>query len=258
MDEMRTKIVGQRCGSANIGPPQSFNGTAANNDTRPIHNSFSNIAKKNEFDAFALLDINVCNGENIQPQIVLENLNPDLMEIITAEGDLGACTLFDLLGVSNVPFGWQIGFDPLTGKLSEVGSVDEQFDQLLETFTIRGGYCVPLHSANSHRCVVIYFTHRREGEQRYPELALETVELFDELLRSKQLILSEAQFGLSHLELKCLRWSADGKSISEIAYNLSLSEHAIGLFFMAAKAKLNTKTLAEAVFKASNNGVLGS
>ena len=253
---MKTRIVGQQGVSANFGIPLNFTGSAANSDRKSTREKFGDIADVYGFSGFALLDINRRNQHGIHPQVMDENLNPDLMDMINASGDLGACTLFDRLEETNVPFGWQIGYNALTGELSAAGSLDAQFDSLLEAFEIRGGYCVPVYSVTAQRYVVIYFTHRREGMRRYAELVLETIELFDELVADGEITLEEPRCALNRCELDCLAWSAQGKSVPEVAQLLSLSEHSIRLYFKAVVTKLNTNTVAEAVYKATHLGLL--
>jgi DNA-binding CsgD family transcriptional regulator len=61
---------------------------------------------------------------------------------------------------------------------------------------------------------------------------------------------------LSPREHECLRWTAEGKSYTEIAIILDLSEHTIRSYLKVARIKLTSVTLAQAVSKAARLGLL--
>lgn len=60
---------------------------------------------------------------------------------------------------------------------------------------------------------------------------------------------------LSPRERECLRWTAEGKTYSEIAIILDLSEHTIRSYLKVARLKLDSVSLAQAVAKASRMGM---
>lgn len=61
---------------------------------------------------------------------------------------------------------------------------------------------------------------------------------------------------LSPREQECLKWSSLGKSYSEIAIILELSEHTIRSYLKVARIKLDSVTLAQAVTKATQMGLI--
>ncbi len=61
---------------------------------------------------------------------------------------------------------------------------------------------------------------------------------------------------LSPREHECLRWTSRGKSYSEIAIILDLSEHTVRSYLKVARIKLDSVTLAQAVTKATQLGLL--
>lgn len=61
---------------------------------------------------------------------------------------------------------------------------------------------------------------------------------------------------LSPREYECLKWTSLGKSYSEIAIILSLSEHTIRSYLKMARLKLDSVTLAQAVAKATQFGLI--
>lgn len=61
---------------------------------------------------------------------------------------------------------------------------------------------------------------------------------------------------LSPREFECLEWTSKGKSHSDIAIILDLSEHTIRSYLKVARIKLDSVTLAQAVSKATHMGLL--
>ena len=70
-------------------------------------------------------------------------------------------------------------------------------------------------------------------------------------------IASEAQaIQLTPREKECLTWVSMGKTMSEIAYILTLSESTVSFHIENAKKKLDAKTLAQATGKAITLGLV--
>ncbi len=61
---------------------------------------------------------------------------------------------------------------------------------------------------------------------------------------------------LSPREIECLKWTAEGKSHTEIAIILSLSDHTVRGYLKDARIKLDCVSLAQAVSKASSLGLI--
>lgn len=61
---------------------------------------------------------------------------------------------------------------------------------------------------------------------------------------------------LSPREYECLRWTAEGKTYTEIAMILSLSEHTVRSYLKVVRLKLDCVSLAQAVSKANTMGLI--
>lgn len=66
----------------------------------------------------------------------------------------------------------------------------------------------------------------------------------------------EALPQLSPREMECLKWTAEGKTNTDIAVILDLSEHTVRGYLKDARMKLDCVTLAQAVSKASSLGLI--
>ena len=61
---------------------------------------------------------------------------------------------------------------------------------------------------------------------------------------------------LSPREYECLRWTSEGKTYSEIAIILDLSEHTVRSYLRVVRLKLDSVSLAQAVGRASRIGLI--
>lgn len=61
---------------------------------------------------------------------------------------------------------------------------------------------------------------------------------------------------LSPRESECLKWTAEGKTHTEIAIILGLSDHTVRGYLKVARVKLDSVSLAQAVAKASSMGLI--
>ena len=61
---------------------------------------------------------------------------------------------------------------------------------------------------------------------------------------------------LSPREVECLKWTAQGKSHTDIAIILNLSEHTVRSYLKEARVKLDSVSLAQAVSKAASMGLI--
>jgi LuxR family transcriptional regulator, quorum-sensing system regulator CinR len=69
-------------------------------------------------------------------------------------------------------------------------------------------------------------------------------------------VFGEDHLRLTERELECLRWVSRGKDTSEIAVILGISTHTVRDYLKSARYKLESATLAQAVGKAINLGLL--
>jgi LuxR family transcriptional regulator, quorum-sensing system regulator CinR len=67
---------------------------------------------------------------------------------------------------------------------------------------------------------------------------------------------ADEPLSLSPREHECLRWTAEGKTYSEIAIILNLSEHTVRSYLKVVRLKLDSVSMPQAVAKASNLGLI--
>ncbi|MCB1440863.1 MAG: hypothetical protein KDJ63_13910 [Nitratireductor sp.] len=221
-----------------------------------ISADFADVAKAHGFLSYAVVDISERRGERVFPLIRFHNLGEELGQRVAAVEDLTNCSVFLMLSETNVPFPFTTGLDCRTNDAPDPSLLDNQLDALLNSFGIRGGYCVPVCAPNSTRSVVMYFGPREKPHTRYPSLVLDTIESFDAIWHMRTSGNTENSYGLRPRELDCLKGLSEGKSASEIGSALSLSSHTINVYLMSCVTKTSAKSVHEALFKARSAGLI--
>lgn len=221
-----------------------------------ISRRFAWLGSSHNFHQFAVIDLPRDGNGKMCPEILLTNFSDTFLEIISDAGDLGTCSLFGHLDVSTAPFGWDVGAPVVIDGAPSVADIaDEEFDELLESVGIGGGYCVPVHSRNGRRTVVIYFSSAAQNQRQYAALVLSTLLLFDEVdavLRPQE----ADQISLPQHEIDLLRGLADGKSLSDLSASTGYSEQTIAIFLNHLKVQLEVNTLMQAIAKSIRIGLI--
>lgn len=222
----------------------------------PISTDLMELAKAHGFEAFAVLDITERRNGLVYPKMSFHGLDRDLAAQIGMVDDLTNCSVFLMLGETNIPFPFTMGLDCRTNERPDPRLLDNQLDALLNMYGLKGGYCVPVCAPNARRSVVMYFGIRQEHYSRYPTLVLDTIEAYDAIWRSSRTRSFREGMTLSAVELKCLEYLAQGMNKTEIGGALSLSEPAVSIYIKSINKKMAVKNAQEAVLKANSTGLL--
>lgn len=151
------------------------------------------------------------------------------------------------------PFNWsEISLDPRTSATMAS----------FQRFNLGGaGYSIPAADEHGRRSVLSFSSKLPQDDWAAfiagNEDGLNRVAID---LHTKGLAEAFAESGevphLSPREYECLKWTSLGKSYSDIAIILSLSEHTVRSYLKMARVKLDSVTLAQAVAKASQIGLI--
>ena len=125
------------------------------------------------------------------------------------------------------------------------------------------GFSVRHVDAIGRRSVLSFNAHDAKGGDNWePHLAEMREELIHLAHEIHHMALAEIYVGgevlpqLSPREAECLKWTAEGKTYTDIAVILDLSEHTVRGYLKDARMKLDCVTLAQAVSKASSLGLI--
>lgn len=155
-----------------------------------------------------------------------------------------------------------VSTDPFSWADLRTTPKEQSFMDKALTFGVGcSGYSVPCKDKNGRRSV-LSINSKMDPESWAAFIAANR----DDLLILAQDLhvkgVSEAYAGagdvpqLSPREFECLKWTSMGKSYSDIAIILALSEHTIRSYLKMARLKLDSVTLAQAVTKATHLGLI--
>ncbi|WP_394689311.1 LuxR C-terminal-related transcriptional regulator [Hoeflea sp.] len=114
---------------------------------------------------------------------------------------------------------------------------------------------VPLHTAGGKRFGLILLRNRARPLHR--EVALIAYDASIVFQRYFEVVLSlDSISGLSRREIQIVSWTSEGKTSSEIAIILGLSEHTVNSYIAAILRKLGVVNRAQMVASALRNGLI--
>ncbi|MEX3012029.1 autoinducer binding domain-containing protein [Hoeflea sp. TYP-13] len=181
---------------------------------------------------------------------IINNWPPEMIKAYDRLDLINISPVISALKSKTTPVVWHID-DVLTAKISEtLASVRDPF---YEKGFVRG-VNFPVHDSRSLRGSVGFAGDREPLEHtELLELSMLSIHIFDRL--SNITFHSEREAPpLSDRELECLRWTAAGKTSSEISTILSLSEHTVNHYLISATKKLDAVNRTQAVAKSIRKG----
>ncbi len=227
-------------------------------------NSFSErmqrLCRTSGFRDFALVEMEI-RGADFMPIVQESSFSDEELMALVGGGELGDCSVFELLRVSTVPFGWETGLELGTGTGTSQNrdqSPDNEMDLALAEMGYEGGYCVPVHTAHGSRYVFIFLGDQRETYNHYPNLVFSATELFEDYCAAKQTQTDDRPYNLNNLEFEALSWAASNEGPVEASAFFALSEHTLMILLRSVKKKLGVSTVSQAVAKAMREGFLRS
>ena len=143
----------------------------------------------------------------------------------------------------------------------EPGSQAERMMQEAAGFGLRDGVTMPLHSPQGELSILSLAVDAPPDEARaISQRALNHVQVLagylHEAVRRVSGLLHNGSPNLTPREIECLRWAADGKTSSEIAQLLALSESTANFHLNNAMRKLDVANRQHAVAKAALQGLI--
>ncbi|MCY1306203.1 LuxR family transcriptional regulatory, chaperone HchA-associated [compost metagenome] len=118
------------------------------------------------------------------------------------------------------------------------------------------GLYLPVHDASGHRAAIAFGGDRSVVSND----ELQELNLWAGLLYSKYMEVRDRDRrgpgSLSRREVECLRWAAAGKTTSEMAKILALSEYTVNHYLNRATRKLDSVNRVQTVAKAMRAGLI--
>jgi LuxR family transcriptional regulator len=182
-------------------------------------------------------------------------------------GDDESLDLHKSHSLHNIP---DTGLDPETGGIGRedpllqhflVSTAASSYDcetvksGLLAQCGLRSALVVPLHTATGKRFGLILLSDRkRPKHERLAVIAHDAAVVFQRYFEA--LISLDSISGLNDREIQIVRWTSEGKTSSEIAIILGLSEHTVNSYIASILRKLHVVNRAQMVASALRNGLI--
>ncbi len=204
---------------------------------------FHTMALRYGFDHFGILQLgNEGDACTLTNRLALHDLPSGLSDAYDKRHRFGDSVVFKSLHTSSIPSTWKAGdLHPGGNLLDQLG-----FDVLI---------CVPVAGITGARYAVL-FLGDGEGMERQAHFALcyDAICAFDYFYR---LVLSnKAGLGLTPRETEILRWISHGKTASEIALIVSVSEHTVNSHTATILKKLDVVNRTQMVAKAIREQII--
>ncbi len=206
---------------------------------------FHTMALRYGFDHFGILLLgNEGDACTLTNRLALHDLPSGLADAYDKRHRFGDSSVFKSLHASSIPSIWKAD-DPHPGHggnlLGQLG-----FDMLM---------CVPVAGINGARYVVLFLGDGADMDrQAHFALCYDAVCAFDYFYR---LVLSnKAGLGLTPRETEILRWISHGKTASEIALIVSVSEHTVNSHTATILKKLDVVNRTQMVAKAIREQII--
>lgn len=199
-----------------------------------------------DFSGFLLFSIPALTDDSLQPRIELSDLPPGMIEGYDKLGLLTNSEIFQTLRQSTVP----ITLDTLASHDTRPSGQAEAAIRFFADYKMTTAAFFPVHGPAGTRAAFAFLGNRNQlTHAELGELGVFTAHAFS-VYADLRKALRDGQGGLSPRELQAVNWVANGKTSSEIASILSLSEHTVNSYINSAIRKLDCVNRTHLVAKA--------
>ncbi|WP_434064203.1 helix-turn-helix transcriptional regulator [Pararhizobium gei] len=217
-----------------------------------VRKAFEDIAKSYGFHGFLVMLVPSRAARRLSECVVMTNWPKGFLESYDAASLMSGSPVIERLRRSTIPFTYDTAFDARRrsdGKASAVLS-------LFESVRLARGVYIPVHDVHG-TCGAVSFGGEREvaSSVEIKELTFLASVLFSRLgeIRGGN---RAPPGGLSRREIECLHWAAAGKTTTEMAQILKLSEYTVNHYLSRATRKLDSVNRVQTVAKAIRAGLI--
>ena len=203
---------------------------------------FHAVALKHTFDHFCIIRL-FCDSPTptLSGQLELHDLPPGLAEEYDSRYVFGDSKLFKTLQNSTLPTLWH---DNENGQ-----------DVLMRQLGFDTSLCIPVHGANGSRHAFLFLGDRDSPKlPELQELVYNAGYCFDYYFRN--VLSNKKGKGLTAREMEILKWISHGKTASEIALIVSVSEHTVNSHTATILKKLDVVNRTQMVAKAIREQII--
>lgn len=209
---------------------------------------FHTMALRYDFEHFGVLQLtNEHETSQLAMRLMLHDLPAGLAEAYDKRHRLNDSTLFKSFYKSTISTVWRSADHFENGSRDGSDFLDQiGFDMALS---------IPVHSVNGMRYVVLFLGDGDDiARNEHYEICYEANCAFDYFHR--QVLANKAGMGLTPRETEILRWISYGKTASEIALIVSVSEHTVNSHTATILKKLDVVNRTQMVAKAIREQII--
>ncbi|MDX3929591.1 MAG: LuxR C-terminal-related transcriptional regulator [Shinella sp.] len=208
---------------------------------------FHTMALRYGFDHFGILQLaKEHEASQLSNRLVLNDLPAGLSEAYDKRHHFSRSAMFRSFHKSAIPSVWKSG---------DVEAGDSEGSDLLEQLGFDLAACVPVQAVSGMRFVVMFFGDGEDiGQTEHQALCYEAECAFDYFYRA--VLATKAGMGLTPRETEILRWISYGKTASEIALIVSVSEHTVNSHTATILKKLDVVNRTQMVAKAIREQII--
>ncbi len=238
--------------ASGITPPVGHRIAEEMTDEDDVRRGLDGVARAYGFKGFMVMAIPGRESQSLADSMLLTNWPREFLQGYDEACLMTGSPVIDRLRRSTIPFTYDTRIDSRRrsdGKSAMVVS-------LFEMVSMKRGIYIPVHDTQG-ACGAIGFGGDREAvsDAEMRELNFVAGGLFNRLseVRTKK---NARRVALSNRELECLHWAAAGKTTSEMAKILSLSEYTVNHYLNRATRKLDSVNRVQTVAKAIRAGLI--
>ena len=205
------------------------------------------------FTTFLICTVPSFDTEKLASASILSNMPLELVNKYDSMSLLKHSTGIRRLRETTTPF--QLTLEDWEKETGRPASSDEYIALLREHGIFQANY-FPVHDADGSRATVIWMGRRIDLPMTtMMELQMIAIHVYNRLTEIGA-FWKDANVALSDREIQCLNWTAAGKTSSEIAGILGLSEHTVNHYLNHVSKKLDAVNRTQAVVKAMKRGYI--
>lgn len=217
-----------------------------------IRKALEQVTKAYGFHGFMVMVVPAKTCRALSDCVVMTNWPKDFLRSYDEASMMAGSPVIERLRRSTIPFTYDTTLDSRRRSDGKANAVISLFERV----NLRRGVYVPVHDVHG-TCGAVAFGGDREvvTPAEVTELTFLAGYLFSCLSDLKELR-TRAPGGLSRREIECLHWAAEGKTTTEMAKILALSEYTVNHYLSRATRKLDSVNRVQTVAKAIRAGLI--
>ncbi|KQV43736.1 MULTISPECIES: autoinducer binding domain-containing protein [unclassified Rhizobium] len=217
-----------------------------------LREAFCQVMDAYGFDGYVVMNVPGKETRALSEVIVMTNWSKRFLRAYDSACIMQGSPVIERLRRSTVPFTYDARIDNCSRDDGKTTAATELF----EREGLSRGLYIPVHDVNGHRGAIGFGGSRAPvTAQEMSELTFLAGYLFGRLCEIGSRRGRKAGL-LSRREIECLNWAAAGKTTTEMARILDLSEYTVNHYLSRATRKLDSVNRVQTIAKALRAGLI--